>query len=165
MTTGVTDRIERSILINAPQSRVWRAITTPREFREWFGLAPDGEFTPGTRLRATMVGTSVDPDVAKAQAPHLNRSFEMVIEAVEPERRFAYRWHPGSADPNFDHSGEPMTLVEFILETVAEGTRVTVIESGFDALPPARRTEAFEGNQEGWGIMIGVLRKHVSDVA
>lgn len=65
MTTTLTDRIERSILINAPRSRVWRALTTPGEFREWFGLAPNGEFTPGARLRGTIVGTSVDPEVAK----------------------------------------------------------------------------------------------------
>jgi uncharacterized protein YndB with AHSA1/START domain len=162
MTGTLTDRIERSIVINAPQSRVWRALTTPREFREWFGLAPDGEFTPGARLRGTIVGTNVDADVAALQGPHLGRSFEMVIELLEPERRFAYRWHPGAADPQFDYSGEPMTLVEFTLETVAEGTRVTVVESGFDALPPARRTEAFDGNREGWRIMMGILQKYAS---
>lgn len=162
MTTIITDRIERSIVINAPQSRVWQALTTPREFREWFGLAPDGEFTPGARLRGIVVGSSVDHEVAKSQEPHLNRGFEMVIESLEPEHRFAYRWHPGAADPIFDYSNEPMTLVEFTLEPVAGGTRVTVVESGFDALPPARRTEAVEGNREGWRIMMGVLQKYLS---
>lgn len=161
MNTITTDRIERSILVTATKARVWRALTDPGEFRQWFGLSVDGVFTPGAHLRGTIVGTSVDPEVAAMQGPHKDKPFEMVVEALEPERRFAYRWHPGSADPDFDYESEPMTRVEFTLEAADGGTRVTVVESGFDALQLPRRIEAFEGNQEGWTIMMGVLQKYV----
>src|SRR5678816_4004219 len=60
---------------------------------------------------------------------------------MEAERRFAYRWHPYAVDPKVDYSGEPMTLVEFRLDDVPGGTKLSVVESGFDQLPAHRRDE------------------------
>jgi len=99
--------------------------------------------------------------VARAQRTHEGVSFDMVVAQVEPERRFSFRWHPGAVDPTIDYASEPMTLVEFVLEEIPQGTRITVIESGFDAIPLTRRLQAFEGNKGGWTIMMGVLGKHL----
>jgi len=161
MNSSVTDRIEQSIEVKAPRARVWRALVDSQEFAAWFGIAVDGPFAPGARLRGTLVGTTVDAEVARAQRTHEGVTFDMVIAQVEPERRFAFRWHPGAVDPAIDYGKEPMTLVEFVLEEIPQGTRVTVIESGFDALPLARRAQAFDGNKGGWTIMMGVLAKHL----
>jgi len=162
LTDTRTDRIERSIDVRAPRARVWRALSDPAEFAEWFGIAVSGPFQPGTRLRGTLIGTSVDEEVARAQRTHAGVSFDLVIERVDPERRLAFRWHPGAVDPGVDYAAEPMTLVEFVLDDTGEGTRVTVVESGFDGIPLARRAKAFAGNDEGWRIMMGVLQKHVT---
>jgi uncharacterized protein YndB with AHSA1/START domain len=162
MTNSVADRIQKSIDISATRARVWRALTVPDEFRTWFGIAIDRPFVAGTRVRGTLVGTLVDEEVAKAQRAHAGTSFDLVVEQVEPERRLAFRWHPGAVDPSVDYDLEPMTLVEFVLEDVPTGTRVTVIESGFEALPASRRTLAFTGNEQGWEIMTGVLRRHLT---
>jgi uncharacterized protein YndB with AHSA1/START domain len=80
---------------------------------------------------------------------------------MEPERLFAYRWHPAAVDPKVDYSKEPTTLVEFRLEEAPEGTSLTVVESGFDALPAPRRDEAFRMNSGGWEVQIENLRRHV----
>ena len=162
MTDTLTDRIERSIDVRAPRARVWRALSDPAEFAEWFGIAVSGPFQPGARLRGTFIGTSVDEEVAQAQKEHVGVSFDLVIERVEPEQCLAFRWHPGLVEPGVDYAVEPMTLVEFVLDDTGEGTRVTVVESGFDRIPPARRAKAFSGNNEGWRIMMGVLLKHLT---
>jgi len=157
MQSSLTDRIEQSIEVKASRSRVWRALVDPQQFAAWFGIAVDRPFEPGARLRGTLVGTTVDAEVAKAQRTHEGTTFDLLVEQVEPEQRISFHWHPNAVDPAFDYAKEPMTLVEFILEATTGGTRVTVVESGFDGIPLTRRAQAFDGNKEGWRIMTGVL--------
>src|SRR5487761_469335 len=77
---------------------------------------------------------------------HGNVTIEIAIERMDPESRMSYRWHPYAMQSGVDYSSEPTTLVEFQLEEIAEGTRLTVVESGFDAIPASRRAEAFRMN-------------------
>ena len=65
---------------------------------------------------------------------------------MEPQRRFAYRWHPFAVESNVDYAAEPTTLVEFMLSESADGVLLRIVESGFDAIPDARRKDAFEAN-------------------
>ena len=144
-----TDRIEKSIVLRAPRARVWRALTDAREFGTWFRVQLDGEFAPG----ATVRGRSTYPGYECGE-------MEMRIERMEPERLFSYRWHPGAdelTDPD-----EPTTLVEFHLEEIAGGTRLTLIESGFDRIPTPRRAEAFRSNEGGWTEQIKNIEAYVA---
>lgn len=154
------DSIEKTILLKAPRSRVWRAITESEQFGAWFGMRVDRPFAPGTTVKATMVGTTVDADVAKKQKEYAGTPFEMVIERVEPETLFSFRWHPGP--PGTDYAKEPMTLVEFRLAEAPGGVMLTVTESGFDKIPLARRAQAFNGNAEGWAIVVTLIEKYVA---
>ena len=156
-----TDRIEKKILLRAPRKRVWRALADSTEFGSWFGLKFDGPFTPGTSIRAVLVGTTVNPEVAKSQKKHEGLPFEIKIERMEPERLFSFRWHPFTIERDVDYSSEPTTLVEFVLEEVAEGVRLTVTESGFDGIPLARRAKAFEANEGGWSVMVKVFEEYL----
>jgi uncharacterized protein YndB with AHSA1/START domain len=146
-----TDRIEKRIVLRAPLSRVWRALSNPDEFGRWFGARLIGDFAPGARV----AGQIIIPG-------HEHVTFEMVVEKVEPEAMFAYRWHPAPADPVVDYASEPMTLVEFRLAEVADGTELTVIESGFDRIPLARRVVAFRVNEEGWAEQVQNLHRYVA---
>jgi uncharacterized protein YndB with AHSA1/START domain len=87
---------------------------------------------------------------------------EVVVERIDPERYFAYRWHPHAVDPKVDYSSEPMTLVEFRLEETAEGTLLSIVESGFDRVPLARRAEAFRMNEGGWESQMRRIERYVS---
>ena len=165
MTTSVTDRIEKTIVLRAPRARVWRALTDPKEFGDWFGMRFDDPFVPGGRVRATVIGTTVDPEVAKAQQQHAGVAFDVYIERMEPQRLFSFRWHPGAVDPRIDYSKEPTTLVEFTLADVADGVQLTVTESGFDQIPLARRAAAFSGNEQGWGIVVALIAKYLANDA
>jgi uncharacterized protein YndB with AHSA1/START domain len=147
--TSVTDRIEKTVMLKAPRSRVWRGISDARQFGEWFQVDLDGQFTAG----ATIHGKITYPG-------YENLPMEMVVERIVPERYFSYRWHPG--DPKVDYSAEPMTLVEFTLEDTPGGTRLTIVESGFDKIPLSRRAEAFRMNEGGWTEQIENIQRHVS---
>jgi len=156
-----TDRIEKKILLHAPRSRVWRALADSTEFGAWFGMKFDKPFAPGTLMRGVLVGTQVNAEVAKLQKTHEGLAFEITIEKMEPERLFSFRWHPNAVERGVDYSAEPTTLVEFLLEEVANGVMVTVTESGFDRIPLARRAQAFSANEGGWAIMVKVLGEYL----
>ncbi|MBM3976727.1 MAG: vanillate O-demethylase oxidoreductase VanB [Planctomycetes bacterium] len=149
-TPSPTDRIQRSIQLQAPLARVWRALSDAREFGTWFRVELDRDFAPGAEIggRVTYPGYE-----------HIR--FRMWIERMEPERLFTLRWHPAAVDPQVDYSKEPTTLVEFRLEPVAGGVRLTVTESGFDKLPAHRRDEAFRMNSGGWDVQVENIRQHV----
>ncbi len=146
-----TDRIEKAIVLKAPRARVWRALTDAREFGAWFRVALDGPFTEGATVRGRITHPGYE---------HL--TMEVVVERIEPERLFSYRWHPYAVDPGRDYSAEPTTLVEFRLEDAAGGTRLTVVESGFDRIPAARRAEAFRMNEGGWAEQMLNVERHVA---
>lgn len=164
MTSG-TDRIEKKVVLRAPLERVWRALSDAREFGSWFGVAFDGPFVAGAPLTGRMVPTKADPEVAKLQKPYEGAKFEIVVERIEPQKLFSFRWHPFAIDPKHDYSAEPTTLVVFELEAVAEGTRLTITESGFDGVPLARRAAAFRANDEGWTKQAELVEKYVSRAA
>ena len=81
-------------------------------------------------------------------------------EMVEPHR-FAWEWHPGAVDPSVDYSREPRTTVTFTLEPSERGTRLTVSETGFDAISLARRAKVYEDNSQGWPEVLVWLQQHV----
>ena len=141
-----TDRIEKQIVLRAPLARVWAAISDAARFGAWFGCAFDGPFVAGATVGASMVPTTVDPEVARLQEPHAGTRFDVIVDEVTPMRRLAFRWYPFGADQTRDER----TLVAFELEEVEGGVRLTVTESGFDRLPPERRGPAFAANAGGW---------------
>ena len=148
--TTSTDRIEKRVVLRAPRSRVWRAISNAKEFGTWFRVNLDGAFAEGKAVR----GRITIPE-------HQHLTVDMWIERIEPERYFSYRWHPYPSDPNVDYSAEPTTLVEFTLEEVDGGTELTIVESGFDRIPLTRCAEAFRMNDNGWTGQIKHLAKYV----
>ena len=115
-------------------------------------------------LKAPRSREAGEPVKAKMTYPgYEGMPFEMVIERIEPERLFSFRWHPYGIDPNYDYSTEPMTLVAFELEEVPEGTKLTVTESGFDSIPLGRRAEAFRMNRQGWAQQVHNIEVYVAD--
>jgi uncharacterized protein YndB with AHSA1/START domain len=149
----VPEQIERETVIAAPVERVWALLTEAEHLGRWFGdagaeldLRPGGALSLSWEQHGTVRGRVVD---------------------VEAPRRFSYRW---SALPEPD-GGEPVkgnsTLVEFTLEADGDGTRLRVVESGFDELfvEPAKQNERAEGNRKGWAIELDELRDYAERVA
>ena len=149
-TASSTDRIERSVHIKAPRSRVWRALSDAEQFGAWFGAALKGQtFAVGQRVQAPMT-----------IAGHEHVPFDVIVERLEPENLMAYRWHPRTDDS--DYSKEERTLVTFTLQDVEGGTLLTVVETGFDKIPPARRMDAFRCNSRGWEFQLQRINAYAS---
>ncbi|KVC44036.1 SRPBCC family protein [Burkholderia diffusa] len=160
--TQSSDRIEKQALLAAPLARVWEAVSNAGEFGTWFGVTFDGPFVAGRPLFGRITPTRVDDDVAKAQEPYAGTVFEIVVDRIEPQQRFSFRWHPFAIDPNFDYASEPMTLVTFDLAEGNGGTLLTISETGFDQLIEARRAKAREMNDHGWAAQITLITKYLA---
>lgn len=152
MTTTLTntDRIEKNILLHAPKARVWGALTDANEFGSWFGVKLESGFAVGQHTAGNITYPGYE---------HVRMGVD--VERMEAEHLFSFRWHPYAIDPKIDYSQEPTTLVEFRLEETAEGTLLTVVESGFDRLPAERRAEAFRMNDNGWAQQVENVKRHV----
>jgi uncharacterized protein YndB with AHSA1/START domain len=144
-----TDRIQKQVTLRATPARVWRALSTAREFGAWFGAELREDFAPGATVHGKVT----------YQGKNLTITFQ--VERMEPERLLAFRWHPYAVDPSIDYASEPTTLVELALTPAPDGTLLTVTESGFDAIPAARRAKAFEMNGAGWAQQLENIAKYV----
>ena len=147
-----TDRLERKILLKAPRSRVWRALSNAEEFGAWFGVDFKGS--------AFVAGKAVKGRITYPGYEHL--VMEVFVERIVPERLLSWRWHPAAIDTAVDYSQEPTTLVVFELEDAQGGVMLSVVESGFDNIPEARRATAFRMNSSGWEEQMKNIEKHVA---
>jgi uncharacterized protein YndB with AHSA1/START domain len=166
-----TDCIEKIVHLEAPLSRVWRAVADPAEFGRWFGVELVGRFAPGETVRGKSAvlppveafddlqrRVGVEPAPVEVPAPGF---VFCTVERVEPETLFSFRWIPFGIEASIDPATEPTTLVEFRLETEAGGTKLTITESGFDRVPAHRRLRAFRMNDFGWTGQAENVKKHV----
>lgn len=142
--------IDKDIVIEAPVSRVWRAITDADEFSAWFGVKLESPFAVG----AEMQGMMTNPKYA-----HIR--LKLTVETIEPETRFAYRWLPYALDPEVDYSKETPTTVTFHLSPTEAGTHLRVTECGFDKVPEWRRELAFKMNSSGWEQQVVRIQRYV----
>ncbi|MFI6097664.1 SRPBCC family protein [Lentzea sp. NPDC051213] len=141
------DRIERDVQINAPQQRVWEALTSAEHLGTWFGDAG-----------ATVSSLEPGGEITLTWAEH--GTGRAIIEKVEPESFFSWRWSgPLGPDPVPGNA----TLVEFTLTPQADGTLLQVVESGFTwlNLPPEKRDRYAAGNVEGWRMELDELREYL----
>src|SRR3954464_10614760 len=135
---GFPDRIERTVEIPHPPDKVWAALTTAEGLSAWFGDEAAIDLRPGGSARLTWAeGHTVD----------------MRVERVEEPTVFGFTWQIfGLPD------GDPRrTYVEFTLEPVGAGTRLTVVETGFAQLPEDAHSKAYDGNVRGWASELGEL--------
>ena len=152
-TDTASDRIERSILIEAPRARVWQVLTDAEQFGRWFGADLKG--------KTFAVGRRTQGPISIPGFTHV--MFDVTVERMEPQHGFAWRWHPYAVDPKVDYDSEEPTLVTWTLQDApGGGTLVTTVESGFDKVPPHRRMEAFRMNNRGWDAQLENIRRHAT---
>ncbi len=154
MSPKSSDRVEESVVLRVPRARVWQALTDAEEFGEWFGVKLAGEFVPGVSVKGSITSEGYE-----------GMPFEMAVERVEPPSLFSWRWHPYAIDPEIDYSGEEPTLVECTLKDEPGGTRLTVVETGFDAIPASRRDEAYAMHEQGWDEQMKSIARHLAKAA
>jgi len=140
---GFPDRIERTVQLAHPPERVWAALTTAEGLAAWFGNEATIDLRPGgaARMRWTEEGFTA----------------QMRVERVEEPRVFGFTW----GIYGLPEDDPRRTYVEFTLEPVGAGTRLTVVESGFAQLPEDAHRKAYGGNAEGWAKELGELAAYL----
>ena len=149
MTMLEIGRIDRTIEINAPPARVWRALTDPAELSAWFKVQIEGTIAPGSDVQMTSTHEGYE-----------GQRFKVRFVEVTPPTRLVWQWHPGEVDPKVDYAREARTTVTFVLEPAGSGTRVTLSETGFDEISLERRAKVFNDNSQGWAEVVTWLQKH-----
>jgi uncharacterized protein YndB with AHSA1/START domain len=140
------DRIERTVEIAHPPAKVWAALTTADGLSAWFGQAAAVDLRPGGSAWMKWDG---------------GHTADMRVERVEEPTVFAFTWHIYGL-PEDDPR---RTYVEFTLESVGAGTRLTVVESGFAQLPADAYRTAYDGNTTGWASELGELVDYLDAAA
>jgi uncharacterized protein YndB with AHSA1/START domain len=132
------DRIERTIEIAHPPAKVWAALTTAEGLGAWFGNQATIDLRPGGAAQMTW-----------------NEGYRaaMRVERIEEPTVFGFTWNIyGLPEDDLRR-----TYVEFTLEPVGAGTRLTVVESGFAQLPDDEHQKAYGGNTDGWASELAEL--------
>ena len=137
------DRIERTVERAHPPATVWAALTTAEGLAGWFGNEAAIDLRPGGAAWMRWTGEGFTAN--------------MRVERVEEPRVFGFTWHIYGL-PDDDPR---RTYVEFTLEPVAAGTRLTVVESGFAQLPDDAHRKSYDGNTEGWAKELGELASYL----
>jgi uncharacterized protein YndB with AHSA1/START domain len=140
--------IAQEVLIEAPARVVWRTITEPELMSQWFAARVE---------LVVEAGAHGYMDFGDQGGP-------VVVETVDPPRRFSFRWnHPSEEEPVAGNS----MLVQFILTPEGdERTRLRVTESGHEVLgwPEAEKQRYADEHRNGWGEfldrLVGVITKH-----
>jgi uncharacterized protein YndB with AHSA1/START domain len=140
------DRIERTVEIAHPPAKVWTALTTAEGLSAWFGQEATIDLRPGGL--AWMKWDS-------------GHTADMRVERVEEPTVFGFTWHIFGL-PEDDPR---RTYVEFTLEPVGAGTRLTVVESGFAQLSGDAHRTAYDGNTQGWPSELGELADYLDAAA
>jgi uncharacterized protein YndB with AHSA1/START domain len=146
----MADQIVKKVHLNAPVSRVWRALSDRHEFGQWFRVSLDGPFVQGEVSTGMMTYPGYE-----------HYPWRAFVETLEPGRLLSFRWHDFDEGSGVDVAKQPTTLVSFQLEPSAGGTLLTITESGFEALPDHRRLKVLRDNTEGWNIQAENIAAHV----
>lgn len=133
--------VERSIVVNAPRERVWHAITDAKQIQQWWG--GDHWEIEALQVGATIKFGSPD-DLMLAK-----------VEVVDPPRQFTILWPPQE-----QYHSIPI-YTTYILEVENGGTRVTVTESGFEALPEDIRQKRFDSTATGYETVLKGLKDYL----
>jgi uncharacterized protein YndB with AHSA1/START domain len=145
VTTDLT--IEREILIEAPAEVVWRTITEPDQIVQWFADRVELDRRPGGD------GALVFEEKSTGQV----FTAAIVVETVEPPRRFSLRWGQPEGEAAIAANS---VLVEFTLSAVGdERTRLRVVETGLDAVTwtDADKARYADDHRDGWAVHLGRL--------
>lgn len=139
------DSITNKIIINAPLERIWTLITTPENIKQWYAfggaevdLKPQGKITFQWDEHGIYHG---------------------IIEAVEPNHRFAFRFVP--LIPNVEPIYGNSTKVGIVLTPTEDSVEVTLTESGYLSLSgsEAEKIEQQNTSSSAWDDSLKLLKE------
>jgi uncharacterized protein YndB with AHSA1/START domain len=128
--------VERETLVEASPEEVWEALTEEDRLQEW--LAPEVELDP---IEGGEIAVR-DGDEERTGT----------VETVEEPVRFAFTW---------SRPGEGESFVEFTIEALPGGSRVTVVETPTHSAATNTAAASTAMASGGWDARLARLR-HIS---
>jgi uncharacterized protein YndB with AHSA1/START domain len=144
----MTEKIEREISIHAPIATVWEVITKPEYIRQWFGSQAEIDLRPGGKGKLSWGEDLEAPlEIVEVEKPHL----------------FSFLWVAPDEETKPTHQ---QTLVEFWLTEDGVGTKVRLIESGFEQLEITAEQQAhlIAKHTPGWGDFLSSLQRCAQNI-
>ncbi|MCC7206284.1 MAG: SRPBCC domain-containing protein [Anaerolineae bacterium] len=134
--------VERNVWIKATRDRVWQAITTAEQIQQWWGGEDHWEISALQVGGVIKFGDPTDLMIA-------------TIAVCDPPRQFSIEWPPQA-----QYHTTAMTTT-YILDEENGGTRVTVRETGFEALPDDIREKRFDSTSAGYEQVLADLKRYL----
>lgn len=127
-----TDAIAFEVDLNHSPEKVWRALTDPKLLTEWLLPVVELKLEPGAAF------------LFKTQPyPGWDGTVSCQVLEIETHRKLSYTWSVPFLD----------TVVCFTLTPTAQGTHLSLVQSGFK--PDQKQN--FGGARYGWKMMGGKL--------
>ncbi len=129
----MSESVTREIVLPLERDEAWRVVTEPEHLREWLADDVEIELREGGLIELGWDGGGRRLGV---------------VETVEECERLVFRWRPDEDGPEHVE-----TTVEIGLDDAADGTRVTVVETGFEVLVDAVGCSAV--SSWAWDVRLG----------
>ena len=125
------EKIEKRVLINAPVSKVWKALTDKNELKEWM-QAP----------------TTFEPVIGKEfmykheKTENWDGNIYCKVMEVEVNKKLSFTWSSQMI--------EAETLVTILISEVDGKTELSLIHTGWEKVPAEIRSQMIDGHNNGW---------------
>ena len=129
------ETVTREIVLPLRRDEAWRVVTEPDHLREWLADDVEIDLVEGGRIELGWEGGA---------------SRRGVVETVEENERLVFTWRPGD-----DGDLDVPTTVEIGLDDAGDGTRVTVVETGFETMPAAMAPGCVAVSTWAWDVRLG----------
>ncbi|MGE3179994.1 MAG: SRPBCC domain-containing protein [Phycisphaerae bacterium] len=133
---SVPDEIVREMVLKAPREKVWKALTDPEQVSKWFSTKTEIDLKPSGKVSYYWA--------------QFDECCDGEVVAVEPQQRFVFKWQPFLSIKDIKVDASLYLHVEYVLEDHPHGTKLTLRESGFAAMPEALAKRARTDNEFGW---------------
>lgn len=138
------DSIVREIILPADPQTVWE--------KSFGSLEAVATWLLATWMQTTIKGSFEEGSVVTFESGNVVAQAQIV--EIDAPHKLVWKGQTGGAYMLTDFPESEMTTSTFTLEPHPEGTKVTVVESGFSNIPEPRYSDAFKGNEQGWDIFL-----------
>ena len=140
--------VERSVWIDAAIEDAWEAVTNPAKLGEWYA--------PGSPWKIPVLEEGAKVEFHHSPNAHHTATEVTVLKAtitsLDPPHEFSLRWEPDKTYPDL------VLVTTFALAEENGGTRATISESGYEAIPADEREEWLASISTGYAMSMENLK-------
>ena len=125
------DKIEKKVIINAPVSKVWKALVDPNELKEWMLMSTTFEPVAGKEFTFKAEGME-----------NWDGYFHCKVIEIETNKKIVYTWNAQMLKAE--------TVVTILVKELDGKTELKLIHTGWENLSEDIRKQMIESHSKGW---------------